>query len=648
MEHPLDRSPDQEGGHGYPSVSPAHVHTLGCTLQAYAQYKCLPEAFLKSLGLSDIARHNAPAIRIPYWDSNGTELAVRIRTALEKLKGQGDRFHWRRGAKPCLYGLWRLQAGSSVVVVEGESDCHTLWYHAVNAVGIPGSQNWNEGRDAGHLAQYEKIYVVIEPDRGGEAMLKWVRTSSLRDRIHLVRLNGFKDPSALHIADPTSFRECWQVAVDNAIPWLVEEAKQSDAKRDEAWASCRDLALASDILSRFAAHLEQAGIVGVGREAKLLYLAVTSRRLSRPISVAVKGPSSGGKSHLVNAVLSYFPAEAYHALTAMSEHALAYSVESLVHRMLVLFEAEGMSGDKASYFIRSLLSEGCIRYETVEKTSQGLRPRFIEREGPTGLIVTTTREGLHPENETRMISITLADSPEQTRAIMRAIADEDRRDGVDRQPWLALQEYLAASDVQVSIPFAGALVELIPPLAVRLRRDTSLLLNLIRAHTILHQATRKRDERGRLIATLDDYSVVYDLVADLIGEGVQASVRTTIRETVAAVALIAEADGSATVSQVARYLNIHPSAASRRCTSAATYGYVRNEESRKRQTARYVLGDPLPDEQSVLPKPEVLATRLASEACCDETVCTFAGETEGIVPPPPSSAAVTGSRRVIL
>jgi hypothetical protein len=346
----------------------------------------------------------------------------------------------------------------------------------------------------------------------------------------------------------------------------------------------------------------------------------------------------------VNAVLSFFPAAAFHALTAMSEHALAYGDESLVYRMLVLFEAEGMSGDKASYFIRSLLSEGCIRYETVEKTSQGLRPRFIEREGPTGLIVTTTRDGLHPENETRMLSITVADSPEQTRAIMRAIADEDRRDGVDRQPWLTLQDYLAASDVQVSIPFAATLVELIPPLAVRLRRDTTLLLNLIRAHTILHQASRNRDERGRLIATLDDYRVVYELVADLIAEGVQASVRSTIRETVAAVALIAEADGSATVSMVARHLNLHSSAASRRCTTAATYGYIRNEESRKRQTARYVLGDPIPDEQSILPCPQVLATRLATKAYDAGTVCTFAVETEGIASPSPS----TGRRRVIL
>src|SRR5215211_6124806 len=194
--------------------------------------------------------------------------------------------------------------------------------------------------------------------------------------------------------------------------------------------------------------------------------------------------------------------------------------------MLVLYEAEGMSGDTASYLIRSLLSEGCVRYETVEKTPQGLQARLIEREGPTGLIVTTTRDGLHPENETRLISLTLADGQEQTRAILSALADEDRRDEVDRSPWHALQDWISLSDCRVAVPFASILVSLIPPVAVRLRRDIKLLLNLVRTHALLHQRSRERDHTGRVLATVQDYAVVHALVADDVGEGVQASVST--------------------------------------------------------------------------------------------------------------------------
>jgi uridine kinase len=51
--------------------------------------------------------------------------------------------------------------------------------------------------------------------------------------------------------------------------------------------------------------------------------------LEKPVSVAVKGPSSGGKTYLVDRFLDFFPDEAYHALTAMSDRALAYSEEPI-------------------------------------------------------------------------------------------------------------------------------------------------------------------------------------------------------------------------------------------------------------------------------------------------------------------------------
>ena len=71
------------------------------------------------------------------------------------------------------------------------------------------------------------------------------------------------------------------------------------------------------------------GEVGTG---KLLYLIMTSRLLERPVSAALKGPSAGGKSWLMESVLRFFPDTAYYSLSAMSERALAYSMEPLTHR----------------------------------------------------------------------------------------------------------------------------------------------------------------------------------------------------------------------------------------------------------------------------------------------------------------------------
>jgi hypothetical protein len=212
-----------------------------------------------------------------------------------------------------------------------------------------------------------------------------------------------------------------QISRSSAIGGIPRPETRSTT---EAWEKCGGLARRPNILEKFASELSNIGVVGERRAAKLIYLAVTSRLLDRPVSVAVKGPSSGGKSFVVESTLKFFPPEAFYSLTAMSDRALAYSSEPLRHRHLVIYEAAGMASDFATYLIRSLLSEGRLRYETVEKTKDGLAPRLIEREGPTGLIVTTTSLRLHPENETRMLSLTITDTPDQTAAVFRALAQD--------------------------------------------------------------------------------------------------------------------------------------------------------------------------------------------------------------------------------
>ena len=143
----------------------------------------------------------------------------------------------------------------------------------------------------------------------------------------------------------------------------------------------------------------------------------------------------------------------------MSDRALAYSTEPLRHRHLVIYEAAGMASEFATYLIRSLLSEGRIEYQTVEKTTSGLAPKVVQREGPTGLIVTTTSERLHPENETRLLSLTVSDTQEQTKAIFKASAIPPGE--VEVTEWKALQIWLATGQTSVVVPFAAELADLI-------------------------------------------------------------------------------------------------------------------------------------------------------------------------------------------
>jgi hypothetical protein len=313
-------------------------------------------------------------------------------------------------------------------------------------------------------------------------------------------------------------------------------------------------------------------------------------------------------------------------MTAMSEKALAYSEEPIRHRFLVIFEAEGMASDFATYLMRSLLSEGRLRYEVVEKTSEGLKPRLIEREGPTGLIVTTTAVRLHPENETRLLSLTVSDTSEQTRGVLSALAAEEAP-ASDLVPWHALQEWLEGADLRVTIPYAKDLAELVPPVAVRLRRDFGAVLNLIRAHAVLHGTTRERDGEGRIVATLKDYAAVRELIADLISEGIEATVPKTVRETVGAVERLledSEEDAIPTVA-VARELELDKSAALRRVRNAIDRGHLKNLEDRRGRPARIVLDEPLPEDLEILPTVERLRG------------CTVADENEGINNPPSTS-----------
>ncbi len=374
----------------------------------------------------------------------------------------------------------------------------------------------------------------------------------------------------------------------------------------------RSLAAEPRILDRFADDLHKAGLVGEERAAKLLYLVLTSRLLERPISAVVKAPSAAGKSYLVDTVLRFFPPSAFYTVTGMSERALVYSEEPLAHRTIVIYEAAGMASDGfAPYFLRTLLSEGHIRYETVETPKQG-KPKgvVLEREGPTGAVLTTTRVKLDPELETRLLSITITDSAAQTKAVMYALADDRGEAEIDLL-WPALQEVLRDEVLErgcgVTIPFARDLADAIPPVATRLRRDFGAILALIRTHALLHRATRERDENGNTIATIEDYAVVRGLVADLVSEGVGRTVSPETRETVQAVAGLAphHQDGVRQTA-LAAALELDKGTVSRRVRKALDGGHLRNLEDHRGRPHRLVPGDPLPEEQVILPEPEEL------------------------------------------
>ena len=582
-------------------------------LKDYAKAKHFDIEFLKDLGLSERRYHyygKPVAVRMPYLDESGLEVAVRWRLA---LSGE-NRFRWNKGSKIRPYGLWRLKAAGEkgyLWLVEGESDAQTLWLYDEPALGIPGAATWKASW-TNMLPEGIDLYIWHEPDQGGDTLVSMLATS-LPDAKVVYPPEGRKDISECHIkGDEVS---ALLIALKSQAVSIAQIT--SAAKRKAAGAlhkKAQRLLACPSILDEYIALCRRMGLVGEENNAKLIYLALTSRLLDKPVSVAVKGPSSGGKSFTVETVLRAFPDSAYLDFTSMSDHALVYDDRPIEHRFIVLYEASGLGREKPgeinnlAYMLRSLLSEGCIKYTTVVKGEEGLQPRVIQRNGPTGLIVTTTWAMLHAENETRLLSINVKDDTEQTKGVFLALAE--RANGNLQQPpdlsgWHALQDWLEmGGDRNVSIPYAKTLAELADPGAVRLRRDFSKVISLIQAHAILHQAQRERDQYGRIIATLEDYAVVHGLVADVMSEGVQAAVSDTVRETVGAVAgLIGKDSDSVTVAQLAAALNIDKGAASRRQAVARELGYLINQEDKRGRPARLILGEKMPEDKAILPDP---------------------------------------------
>ena len=225
-----------------------------------------------------------------------------------------------------------------------------------------------------------------------------------------------------------------------------------------------------------------------GKNAKRVYLGLTSRHLDEPVSLAVKGLTSSGKSYVIDVTLDFFPDDAYIELTAMSERALIYDKRDFQHKTLVLFEAvalreqrEKTESNLTAYFVRSLLSEGRIRYPVTIKNKEGqFVTQVIEKNGPTNMILSTTATSLHGENETRMLSLPTNDSSEQTGLVLRQTALKRYGDEMapDLGEWVRFQEWIAQANHKVAVPFAHDLSKVIPPVAVRLRRDWNAILGL--------------------------------------------------------------------------------------------------------------------------------------------------------------------------
>ena len=332
-----------------------------------------------------------------------------------------------------------------------------------------------------------------------------------------------------------------QSALAAAEKQAEKRAEEAAAQEDHEGGDAQDEALAPepgterhekalallrcpDMLLRVAQDMQRLGHIGESKNKRLGFVSAVSAKAGYPIQPSTHAQSSAGKNFLWDAVLSCVPPETVIKRSGLSAKALFRTDVELKGKVLYIQEVAG--SEDAEFTIRILQSDGKLVYEATEKDADGTMRNVIhEKEGPTVVVQTTTRIHLHHENETRVFPLYIDESSAQTERIVRGILEQAEGGGLgpeEREEIVGVwhDAIRLLEPARVIVPFAKRIR--VPSSQVRIRRDVTRLLDVVRVITWLHQHSRTRDQSGRIIATEEDFRTALALVEEPLKRSWQA------------------------------------------------------------------------------------------------------------------------------
>lgn len=273
------------------------------------------------------------------------------------------------------------------------------------------------------------------------------------------------------------------------------------------------------ILDDMLGLMHKVGVVGEKINLKTLILCFISRLFDKSLHIIIHGQSSSGKSYLVNQALRVIPEYDVIKTSFLTPKALAHYKNDLDHKILLIQEQEGADG--SDYSIRTAISEGEIKIITTEKNEATGHFEAVENNvSSKGLVtvITTTRDRVHFENETRVLDGFSDESEEQTKKIVKSLGQNIKVRDYDSEfkHWQAGISQL--KPYEVIIPYAPVLAEEFVTTKVRSRRDFFKLLMLIKSHTLLNQLNQEKDSNGNLIATIKDFEDIYEIANSVLSQ----------------------------------------------------------------------------------------------------------------------------------
>jgi hypothetical protein len=343
---------------------------------------------------------------------------------------------------------------------------------------------------------------------------------SKRFRLNARKIEAFRKDLNLkreHIETDRKMKEFHAAVAKFSMP----PKEVAGEEEEEALAYLRDPNLFQNISKDIATAGE---VLGEETNKMMLYLAATSRKFKKPISLVIFGKSSSGKSYLANAVQQFMPEEDSLALSSISQRALEYMGDQLKHKFILIQEWEGLV--EALPTLRTLQSEGKLsRLVTVTDPVTKTRvAKAYSQECPCSVAVTTTKEGIHNENSTRIFELYADEGVEQTEKVVRATidkADMTKRISLEAKKQILdlhhnVQRLLEPGEV--NIPFAEHLS--FPAKTTRHRRDSERFLNLIKAVAFLRQKQKGQfktlNGEKYVDAEFADYRIAYAIGLDVI------------------------------------------------------------------------------------------------------------------------------------
>jgi hypothetical protein len=316
-----------------------------------------------------------------------------------------------------------------------------------------------------------------------------------------------------------------QRQLNSAPPYSKGENKSSEELlasmpqdiRDEAVAMLND----PNLVQRIADDIATLDVAGERELTVAIYLAGVSRHLDRPIAEIIQGPSSSGKSYLIDKTTSLLPPEVLIHATQMTPQALFHMRPgALVHKFIVAGERSRLEDDdraEATRALREMLSAGKLsKLMPMRVEGNQIETRLIEQDGPIAYIESTTLTKVDEEDANRCIMLHTDERPEQTRRIIRQLAASySQRNGSGMKERIIQRHHAFQRMLKpkaVIIPFANRVGELLASDSVQARRAYPHLMSMVQASVVLHQRQRQQDGDGRLIAIADDYELARHLL----------------------------------------------------------------------------------------------------------------------------------------